>query len=72
MEERTPQQFEALVDPVRHDLRAVAEGHGLILRELRETRADLPHRMDAGFSDMALGIKSLARRMDAHERDHAH
>ena len=68
---RSPQQYEALVEPVRHELHVVAEGHGHLLRELPETRADLQRRMETGFNDIQLGIKTLVNRVDAHNRAHA-
>ena len=68
---RTEQQFIALLEQMDSKITVIAEGHGVLLREIRETRADLQRRMDTGFGDIQLGIKSLVRRLDTHERTHA-
>ena len=60
-----------LLEEIRHEVRVIAEGHGVLLREIRETRTDLQQRMDVGFADIQLGIKSLVTRLDVHERAHA-
>ena len=64
-------QDQVLLEAIQHDVWVIAEGHGTLLRELRETRADLQHRMDVGFSDITLGIGTLVKRLDAHEGAHA-
>ena len=62
---------QGLLEEIWHNVRVIAEGHGVLLRELRGTRADLQRRMDAGFSDIQLEIKTLVKQVDAHERAHA-
>lgn len=64
-------QFMTLLEHMDAKITVIAEGHGVLLRELRETRADLQRRMDEGFADIRLGIGSLVKRLDAHERAHA-
>ena len=64
-------QFMTLLEHMDAKITVIAEGHGVFLRELRETRADLQRRMDEGFTDIRLGIGSLVKRLDAHERAHA-
>ena len=64
------QQFRVLLEQMDSKITVIAEGHVVLLRELRETRADLQHRMDEGFGDIRLGIGSLVKRMNAHERAH--
>jgi hypothetical protein len=65
------QWSQVLLEEIRHEVRVIAEGHGMLLRELRETRAELQRRLDEGFADIRLGIGSLVKRLDAHERAHA-
>ena len=60
-----------LLEEIRREVRVIAEGHGILLRELRETRADLQRSMDVGFSDIKLGIGTLVKQWDAHDRAHA-
>ena len=60
-----------LLEEIRHEVQVIAEGHGILLRELQETRTDLARRMDRGFADIQLGIKTLVTRLDTHERAHA-
>ena len=64
-------QFTTLLEHMDAKITVIAEGHGVLLRELRETRVDLQRRMDEGFTDIRLGIGSLVKRLDAHERAHA-
>ena len=64
------QQFRVLLEQMDSKITVIAEGHVVLLRELRETRADLQCRMDEGFADIRVGISSLVKRMDAHERAH--
>ena len=68
---RSEQQFVALLEQMDSKITAIAEGHGILLRELRETRADLQRNMDVGFSDIKLGIGTLVKQWDAHDRAHA-
>ena len=68
---RTERQFMALLEQMDSKITTIAEGHGILLRELQETRTDLARRMDRGFADIQLGIKMLVTRLDAHERAHA-
>jgi hypothetical protein len=46
------QQLMALLEQMDSKITVIAEGHGVLLRELRETRADLQRRMDEGFADI--------------------
>ena len=64
-------QDRVLLEEIRHEVRVIAEGHGDLLRELRGTRAGLQRRMDVGFSDINVGIRTLVKRLDIHERSHA-
>jgi hypothetical protein len=64
-------EFMALLERMDSKITVIAEGHGVLLQELRETRADLQRRVDEGFADIRLGIGSLVKRLDAHERAHA-
>ena len=65
------QGMKVLLEKIRSEVQAVAEGHGVLLREIRETRADLQRGMETGFADLRLGIGKIVSRLDAHERLHA-
>lgn len=60
-----------LLEKIHSEVRVVAEGHGVLLQEIRETRADLQRGMDTGFADLRLGIREIVGRLDTHERAHA-
>ena len=65
------QGMKVLLKESRSEVQALAEGHGVLLREIRETRADLQRGMETGFADLRLGIGKIVNRLDAHERLHA-
>ena len=65
------QGMKVLLEEIRSQVQAVAEGHGVLLREIRETRADLQRGMETGFADLRLGIGTIVSRLGAHERAHA-
>ena len=63
--------MKVLLEKIRSEVQTVAEGHGMLLREIRETRAALQRGMETGFADLRLGIGKIVSRLDAHERAHA-
>ena len=65
------QGMKVLLEEIRSQVQTVAEGHGVLLRDIRETRVDLQRGMDTGFADLRLGIGTIVSRLDAHERAHA-
>ena len=62
------QGMKVLLEEIRSKVQAVAEGHGVLLREIRETRTDFQRGMETGFADLRLGIGTIVSRLDAHER----
>ena len=65
------QRMRVLLENMGSRITTIAEGHSGLLRELRETRTSLEHRMDTGFADLHRGIGGVVRQLDAHERAHA-
>lgn len=80
----TERRFEVLLERIESQVRAVAEGHGLLVKELRETRQMLEKRLEflekatmEGFGKVWEAQQQTNRRLDelvgkldAHERAH--
>ena len=65
------ERFEVLLEEVRHELKVVAEGHTILDRKIDRVAEELSKKMDVGFADVLLAIRTVVQRQQEHERAHA-
>lgn len=62
------ERFEVLLEQVRRELAIVAEGHVDLDRKIDRVAEELSKRMEVGFSDVQIALRTLAKQV----QDHAH
>ena len=67
------ERFEVLLEQVHVEVRTIAEGHGILLKEIRETRDFLGNRitlLECAVLEQSSQTPTLTERFDTHERAH--
>ena len=64
-------EFKVLLEEVRRELRVVAEGHTTLDDKIERVAQELSKKMDAGFADVLLAIRTVIKQLQEHERAHA-
>lgn len=64
-------RFETLLEDVRHELHIVAEGHSTLDQTIDRVALELSNKMDTGFADVLLAVRTVIKQQQAHERVHS-
>ena len=64
------ERFEVLLEQVRADVQTIAEGHSILLKEIRQTRDFLGNRitlLECAVLEQSSQTRTLTERFDTHE-----
>ena len=64
-------RFEALLEDVRHQLGVVAEGHSTLDQKIDRVSLELSNKIDVGFADVLLTVRTVIKQQQEHERAHS-
>ncbi len=64
------ERFEVLLEQVRRELEIVAEGHVTLDQKIDRIAQDLSKKMDIGFADVLVAVRTVAKQVQEPEQAH--